>query len=90
MNRKLLVLIGTLGLMALLVGSCTQSDSATPENDSDDIGQIQLRDWMPKSIHKAGNSEVEKAKYPVIDLHAHAYAKTEEEVDKRVEIMDGY
>ena len=29
-----------------------------------------------------------KAKYPVIDMHAHAYAKTPEQVDRWVQVMD--
>ncbi len=87
-SRTFLKRLGLAGLLLLLVSSCTQSDATKQTEPSDDIADIKLRDWMPESIHKAGNTDIQQAKYPVIDLHAHAYAKTEEEVDKRVEIMD--
>ncbi len=86
LTRKLFALYILIGLIGLVINNCTQQK--TEINGSDDIGQIKLKDWMPESIHKAGNSDVQQAKYPVIDMHAHAYAKTEEEVDKRVGIMD--
>lgn len=91
MYRNPSVLILITGLFILLISSCTQPGhgaEAADQSQSNDISQIKLKDWMPKPIHKAGNTEVQKAKYPAIDMHAHAYAKTEEELDKRVAIMD--
>lgn len=90
MYKKLSVLTLMTGLLTLLMSGCIEpgNEDADTTDPSDDIAQLKLKDWMPESIHKAGNTDIQKAKYPVIDLHAHAYAKTEEEVDKRVEIMD--
>jgi predicted TIM-barrel fold metal-dependent hydrolase len=50
--------------------------------------QILLKDYRPKSIHKIPRTEVKKAKYPVIDAHSHAYAKTPEQVAEWVKVMD--
>ena len=36
----------------------------------------------PISIYKTPKSDIQKAKFPVIDMHSHEYAKSEEEIDK--------
>jgi predicted TIM-barrel fold metal-dependent hydrolase len=50
--------------------------------------QLMLKDYRPKSIYKIPRTEVRKAKYPVIDVHSHAYAKTPEQVAQWVKLMD--
>lgn len=55
---------------------------------SDDVNQLLLKDYRPKSLYKNNDTHIEKAKYPVIDLHSHAYAKTEAELERWVKTMD--
>ncbi len=43
---------------------------------------------MPESIYQVQKTDLRTPKYPVIDMHAHDYATTSEEVARRVEIMD--
>jgi predicted TIM-barrel fold metal-dependent hydrolase len=50
--------------------------------------KILLKDYKPVSIHKVPSTRVEKARYPAIDMHSHAYAKTPEDVDRWVAVMD--
>ena len=51
--------------------------------------EILLKDFRPVSLHKVPVTTVAKARYPVIDMHAHPrYAKTPEEVDRWVSVMD--
>jgi predicted TIM-barrel fold metal-dependent hydrolase len=59
----------------------TSPDHASPET-------ILLKDYRPKSIYKIPVSEVSKAKFPIIDMHSHAYAKTGEEIHEWVRNMD--
>ena len=40
-----------------------------------------LKDYRPKSIYKIPVTEIAKAKFPVIDMHSHPYAKTAAEID---------
>ena len=47
-----------------------------------------LKDYRPKSIYKIPVTEIAKAKFPVIDLHSHPYAKTAAEIDDWVRNMD--
>ena len=55
---------------------------------SQDIGNLKLKDYRPKPIHKVPVTDVKKAKFPVIDMHSHAYTATEQDVEKWVQVMD--
>ena len=56
-------------------------EPASPEH-------ILLKDYRPKSIYKIPITEVPKAKFPIIDMHSHTYAKTPEEIAQWVRNMD--
>ncbi len=47
-----------------------------------------LKDYRPQSIYKIPVTSVAKARYPVIDMHSHAYADSEEELARWVATMD--
>ena len=49
---------------------------------------ILLKDYRPKSLYKIPVTQVPKAKFPIIDMHSHAYAKTPEEIAEWVRNMD--
>jgi predicted TIM-barrel fold metal-dependent hydrolase len=49
---------------------------------------ILLKDYRPQSIYKVPSTQVPKAKYPVIDMHSHPYAKTPQQIDEWVRNMD--
>jgi predicted TIM-barrel fold metal-dependent hydrolase len=55
----------------------------------DDIRELRLRDWEPRSMLKTRVTEVEKAAFPVIDAHNHlGRAKTRADVKKVLRAMD--
>jgi len=70
----------------LLVGSGVGVAQEAKEGTMPD--QLLLRDYRPRSIFKVPQTQIEKARYPVIDVHSHAYAKTEAEVARWVANMD--
>src|SRR5688572_325756 len=47
-----------------------------------------LKDYKPRSIFKIPQTRVEKARYPVIDVHSHDYGPTPEAVERWVRTMD--
>ena len=47
-----------------------------------------LKDYRPQSIYKIPVTEIAKAKFPVIDMHSHPYAKTAAEIEEWVRNMD--
>lgn len=59
----------------------TASGQASPET-------ILLKDYRPRSLYKIPVTQVPKAKFPIVDMHSHAYAKTAEEVAGWVRNMD--
>ncbi|HEX4485007.1 MAG TPA: twin-arginine translocation signal domain-containing protein, partial [Terriglobales bacterium] len=98
-RRSFLKKVGAAGLVAgvapLSIGcatSKTESSSAagtpakTPKPGSPET--ILLKDYRPKSIYKIPATEVKKAKFPIVDMHSHAYAKTPEEISRWVKTMD--
>ena len=57
------------------------TSQTNPEN-------LLLKDFRPRSIYNIPVSIISKAKFPIIDVHSHAYANTEEELDLWVKNMD--
>ena len=49
---------------------------------------ILLKDYRPVSIYKVPVTTVEKAKFPIIDMHSHPYPKTEAEITTWLKHMD--
>jgi hypothetical protein len=40
-------------------------------SSSQDVNNLKLKDFRPVSIYKNPKTEIQKAKYPVIDVHSH-------------------
>jgi hypothetical protein len=57
------------------------AEPASPET-------ILLKDYRPRSIYQIPITQVSRAKFPNIDMHSHAYAKTPEEIAEWVRNMD--
>ena len=55
---------------------------------NDSISRLLLKDYHPKSIYNIPITKIDKAKFPVIDMHSHMYVHSEEEMDNWVSIMD--
>ena len=51
-------------LLAVLLG-CAAASAQTPPD------QVLLKDYRPKSIFRIPETHVEKARFPVIDMHSH-------------------
>lgn len=68
--------------IAIAVAIAFNSVAQTPPEE------ILLKDYKPRSIFKIPETRVEKARYPVIDIHSHDYAPVDAAVDRWVETMD--
>lgn len=66
----------------VVMGVCGSAPAQTPPD------QILLKDYRPRSIFKIPETRVEKARYPVIDVHSHDYASTAADVDRWVKTLD--
>src|SRR5438034_9115598 len=67
-----------------LLATLLQVTAAEPPPD-----KILLKDYKPRSIFKIPETRVEKARYPVIDVHSHDYGPTPADADRWVNTMDG-
>ena len=72
-------LMRLLVLLSLAWGSLTWG--AAPD-------QLLLKDFKPRSIYRVPASKVERARFPVVDMHTHDNAKTDEQVAAWVRTMD--
>ena len=50
--------------------------------------ELLLKDFRPVSIYNIPKTHIEKAKFPVIDMHSHAYASSLDEIEQWVANMD--
>ena len=50
--------------------------------------QLLLKDYRPKSVYKIPVSNITKAKFPIVDTHYHARARSPEDVAALVKTMD--
>jgi len=66
--------------------STTEAQKKVLSADSPE--RILLKDYRPKSLYKIPVTEVAKAKFPIIDMHSHPYAKTPEQIAEWVGNMD--
>jgi uncharacterized protein len=62
------------------------ASSATAKASSPET--ILLKDYRPQSIYKIPITQIAKARFPIIDMHSHPYAKTPQEIDQWVRTMD--
>lgn len=79
-------------LMFVLLFSSAFLRAQDPIDDPNDIRNLKLRDWEPKSMLKTKVTRVNRPKYPVIDVHNHlgggAEVLTEERVKRYLSEMD--
>ncbi len=87
-RRSFLKTVGTAGLAAAVTPAWSMDDGSNrqspapgssgaetaPEQASPE--KILLKDYRPRSLYKIPVTEVPKAKFPIIDMHSHPYAKT--------------
>jgi predicted TIM-barrel fold metal-dependent hydrolase len=81
-NKKNLLIIVIGGLLIILSNACQKkAELAVPET-------LLLKDFRPQSIYNIPVTLVDKARYPVIDMHAHDYARSIEGLETWVKTMD--
>src|SRR5579863_3624013 len=59
----------------------SHSPASSPES-------LLLKDYRPLSLYKIPVTKILRAKFPIIDMHSHPYAKTGAEIDAWVRTMD--
>ncbi len=84
--------IGVFALMLLSLSFLTNCEKKGEESlvkqKEKDINNLLLKNYRPQTIFNIPKTEVNRAKFPIIDMHSHPYVNTPELLDKWVTIMD--
>ena len=62
--------------------------TASPAKPPQTPETLLLKDFRPKSIYKIPVTQIDKAKFPIIDMHSHPYAKTPQQIEEWLKNMD--
>jgi predicted TIM-barrel fold metal-dependent hydrolase len=52
------------------------------------VDNLKLSDYRPKSIYKVPVTNITRAKYPAIDMHTHVYGRNDNEIARWIKAMD--
>ena len=90
---KKIILPIMIGVLTIAIVGCNQmSDNNKAESvnkvESANAETILQKDWKPRSRFKLQTTEIDKAKFPVIEMHAHHYTENSKDVAERVKVMD--
>lgn len=91
MNRRAFLKSANLAGLAIALPSAAfaaEQKKAIPAPASSNPNTILLKDYRPRSIYKVPVTHVEKAKYPIIDMHSHPEPKTDAEISSWIKNMD--
>src|SRR6476660_6009032 len=71
MSARFLVITLIVALAAYLLAPTGEAQQPSAKPQADDIRELKLRDWEPRSMMVTKTTIVEKPLYPVIDMHNH-------------------
>lgn len=86
MNRTPLLLASA----AALFCGCTAAKRphAASSDAAASVQELSLKDYRPRSIFRIPETRIDKARFPVIDAHAHDYTESDEQIRTWVAAMD--
>jgi predicted TIM-barrel fold metal-dependent hydrolase len=76
----------SLSIILLMVACCAIAVFSADEKPMPET--LLLKDYRPKSVYNVPQTTVDKARYPVIDMHTHDYAKRPEQIAEWIRTMD--
>ena len=80
MKKQFILLVSALFVMA----ACN-----TPKTDqASNADKVLVKDYFPTVVNNIPVTNVEKAKFPIIDMHSHDYAESAEDIKEWINVMD--
>lgn len=86
--QKLIIIAFSILLLSGIGCVNESKQNMEPDLESGGPETLLLKNFRPESIFNVPVTTVDKARYPVIDMHAHTYARSEAEMDQWVKTMD--
>jgi len=87
-KKKSLSLFLSVVFLIMVLISCRENSIITESEEIPIPERLLLKDYQPETIYNVPVTIINKAKYRVIDMHAHDYARSAEGLDDWVKIMD--
>jgi hypothetical protein len=72
----------------LFLSACNTQADPIQEEETPITETLLLKDYHPVSIYNVPVTIIEKAAFPIIDMHTHVYANSRSEVSDWVKTMD--
>jgi predicted TIM-barrel fold metal-dependent hydrolase len=91
MNRRSFLKSANAAGLALAVPSATfavDREEKKTTTTATNPNTILLKDYRPRSIYKVPVTQIDKAKFPIIDMHSHPEPKTDAEINTWIKNMD--
>lgn len=92
MNRRSFLKSANAAGLALALPTSTfaaeEKKPTPPSASAPNPKTILLKDYRPQSIFKVPVTQINKAKFPIIDMHSHPYPKSEAEIATWLKNMD--
>jgi predicted TIM-barrel fold metal-dependent hydrolase len=91
MNRRAFLKSANLAGLAIALPSTTfaaEEKKSAAANATSNPNTILLKDYRPRSIYKVPVTNIDKAKFPIIDMHSHPEPKTDAEISTWIKNMD--
>jgi predicted TIM-barrel fold metal-dependent hydrolase len=82
---QILIKLGVISSFILTLTFCSGLSTVMAQTPPD---KILLKDYRPKSIYNIPKTTIKKATFSAIDVHAHPYAKSQQEIANWVQNMD--
>jgi len=86
-NSSFLIRIIFSGILITFIISGCRNHNELPD-DSAVADELLLKNYRPGSVFNIPETDIKKAKFPVIDIHSHPFVKTEEEIKQWIRNMD--
>ena len=77
--KKILIL--AMAVLAM-TACCKKQQSENP------VDKILVRDYFPTNVNNIPETKVEKAKFPIIDMHSPDYAESDADIQEWIRVMD--
>jgi len=88
MNRRSFLKSANLAGLAIALPSSIAAQEKKSTTTASNPNTILLKDYRPHSIYKVPITKIDKARYPIIDMHSHPEPKTDAEINVWLKNMD--
>ncbi len=78
----------TVNYLKTVLSAIVLSIFGSTPSQGQDMDNLKLKDYRPKSIYNIPVTNILKAKYPAIDMHTHVYGRTDEDIVRWIKAMD--